>query len=428
MKASLKILNGVDKGREFWMDSSMNVGRSSDNDIILSDETVSRQHVQIIKTKSGYGLKSLSPKDNVKVDGEAVGTCSLGGRHKIQVGRVLMRFKLTDPALKNSAASSTREPVVSSPSGRSTASGASQQRSGVSQRSGVVVGSAASQHEGVALGASGASQSGVAVPVESESQGDVLEAPSKFSPVILIKILFFIGVAYAAWHVLTNIEEIEMDPIILPYKAGEEHLIDLTPYLNRVRAKALPSKLKRNNSQLMRVKLTDPPLWILWLKTLEQGDCTVDILDSNNQLLLKFKFLIKGEVDPEADRFLRMELSEKDRLARARELMARAAIIEQEEPYAAVEFYQEALDYIETVNTSSPLYFDCREKLKEPEAALDARLKNLWSEANHYRKNKSYREALGFVEQILGLVSDPASLDHQRALIHKKYILRNIKK
>jgi hypothetical protein len=150
-------------------------------------------------------------------------------------------------------------------------------------------------------------------------------------------------------------------------------------------------------------------------------------LDRQGVELLTFKFIIKGAMESRSATFKRESMSAEQVTQTAKDLMAKGEIIRKESPYEAYQYYEEAIRYLETVSTSSPLYFECRNQMKEPRMALEQHLKDLWSEANRYRKNKSYAHALTFVENILDLVKDPQNVDHQRAQIHKKHILRRVK-
>jgi hypothetical protein len=106
--------------------------------------------------------------------------------------------------------------------------------------------------------------------------------------------------------------------------------------------------------------------------------------------------------------------------------MKKASIIEKETPHEAMAFYTEALELLTSVSTSNSTYLECRRRMKVPQEVLEERTKKLWQECEDYRKNKEYAEALPFVEKILDLLPDTSSLEHQKALIHKKYILQKI--
>ena len=233
--------------------------------------------------------------------------------------------------------------------------------------------------------------------------------------------------ALIAFVVTRSIDHLEIPSVVFPYKAGEEKLIDFEGYLKRFKINQRPVSLELDQPLVMRAQLDPPPLNILWFKTLEQGQCNVTLMDQGGNKLLLFKFIIKGAIESRSVEFKRENMSADQVTDMAKELMAKGEIIRRESPYEAYQYFEEAIRYLETVSTSSPLYFECRNQMKEPREALEQHLKDLWSEANRYRKNKSYARALTFVENILDLVKDPHNIDHQRAQIHKKHILLRVK-
>jgi len=67
----LYVLNGLDVGRSFQLKEGRNtVGRSYENDITLRDETVSRQHLRIVKETDRYFVIDLESKNGTFFSGK----------------------------------------------------------------------------------------------------------------------------------------------------------------------------------------------------------------------------------------------------------------------------------------------------------------------------------------------------------------------
>jgi pSer/pThr/pTyr-binding forkhead associated (FHA) protein len=66
----LYVLNGPDAGRSFPFQEGINrIGRSLENDIVLQDETVSRQHLQIVRRSDRYFITDLGSSNGTSLQG-----------------------------------------------------------------------------------------------------------------------------------------------------------------------------------------------------------------------------------------------------------------------------------------------------------------------------------------------------------------------
>ncbi|MCL2650259.1 MAG: FHA domain-containing protein [Candidatus Azobacteroides sp.] len=70
------------------------IGKSEDNDIILSDPTVSRSHAQIIFTDSGFEIHDLQSSNGTIVNDSYVESAELKNKDVIQLGQVAIKFYL----------------------------------------------------------------------------------------------------------------------------------------------------------------------------------------------------------------------------------------------------------------------------------------------------------------------------------------------
>lgn len=79
------------------------IGRSRENDLVLLDHTVSRQHAQISKTQEGYLLTDLGSFNGTKVNGESIQSTLLKNRDKIRIGITKLIFLAEEGQAKSMA-------------------------------------------------------------------------------------------------------------------------------------------------------------------------------------------------------------------------------------------------------------------------------------------------------------------------------------
>jgi len=67
----LYVLNGLDIGGSFQLKEGVNtIGRAFENDIVLKDKTVSRQHLRIVKQADRYLVTDLESKNGTFFSGK----------------------------------------------------------------------------------------------------------------------------------------------------------------------------------------------------------------------------------------------------------------------------------------------------------------------------------------------------------------------
>ena len=92
-KCKLVVLGGPDAGKELVVDRDLiRVGQKSDNDLVLSDKTVSRYHFEIFRDKDGYLLKDLNSTNGVLYQGSRVKEVFLASGAVIKVGTTQIKF------------------------------------------------------------------------------------------------------------------------------------------------------------------------------------------------------------------------------------------------------------------------------------------------------------------------------------------------
>ncbi len=76
----------------------LSIGRSPDNDIVLSDLLVSRRHAQLIQSAGGWEIADLDSDNGTHVNGRRVSRCPVGASDVIGIGHQL--FRLVDGLLE----------------------------------------------------------------------------------------------------------------------------------------------------------------------------------------------------------------------------------------------------------------------------------------------------------------------------------------
>lgn len=103
MGFSLTISEGKDRGREYtFSQPEVCIGRTAENDLVLTEAGVSRRHVKIREEGGQYFVEDLGSANGTKVNGEAVTENQLSDGDSIQVGPVVFAFAAIPDAGENS--------------------------------------------------------------------------------------------------------------------------------------------------------------------------------------------------------------------------------------------------------------------------------------------------------------------------------------
>ncbi|MBI4859221.1 MAG: FHA domain-containing protein [Candidatus Riflebacteria bacterium] len=90
----LLALSGPDGGKTFTIQRSpVQVGHGAENDICLTDETVSRVHLSIEDTPDGHRIKDLGSTNGTRVNGVPVVDALLLPGADIALGETTLRFQ-----------------------------------------------------------------------------------------------------------------------------------------------------------------------------------------------------------------------------------------------------------------------------------------------------------------------------------------------
>ncbi len=79
------------------------IGRSENNDMTVTDVSISRHHAQILHDQSGnFRILDLNSKNGVLVNGKKIAEEFLEEGNQVELGDVIFRFSLSDPELQES--------------------------------------------------------------------------------------------------------------------------------------------------------------------------------------------------------------------------------------------------------------------------------------------------------------------------------------
>ncbi len=82
------ILSGTHKGLTKAMGGRMRIGKAQDNDLVLTDDTVSRHHCELIRSPEGIHIRDLDSTNGTRVDGTRIREATVQPGSVVKVGEV----------------------------------------------------------------------------------------------------------------------------------------------------------------------------------------------------------------------------------------------------------------------------------------------------------------------------------------------------
>jgi pSer/pThr/pTyr-binding forkhead associated (FHA) protein len=99
--AMLIIHRGANRGERFLINSpETSIGRSSDNDVVLDDVTVSRKHANIRRAGERFELIDLGSLNGTYVNNNSIARATLTSGDEIQFGKFHMLFVQNNQIVK----------------------------------------------------------------------------------------------------------------------------------------------------------------------------------------------------------------------------------------------------------------------------------------------------------------------------------------
>ena len=91
---TLRVMSGNDQGKVIELNRpTTSVGRGADQMLVIADIAVSRRHVQIQMTSTGYRLQDMGSPNGTMVNGKRVNEVQLMDGDQIELGNSLLRFE-----------------------------------------------------------------------------------------------------------------------------------------------------------------------------------------------------------------------------------------------------------------------------------------------------------------------------------------------
>jgi pSer/pThr/pTyr-binding forkhead associated (FHA) protein len=90
--ARIKVIEGASLEEYSIKQEKVVIGRTENNDIMIPNSTISRNHCEISKTESGFKIKDLNSGNGIKVNNKKVSSKTLNSGDIILIGKVKLQF------------------------------------------------------------------------------------------------------------------------------------------------------------------------------------------------------------------------------------------------------------------------------------------------------------------------------------------------
>jgi len=87
------VLSGNHKGTSKVVGGRLTIGKAADNDLVLSDDTVSRHHCEIVRAPDGLHVRDLDSTNGTKIDGTRIREAMVQPGSVLKVGEVEIQFR-----------------------------------------------------------------------------------------------------------------------------------------------------------------------------------------------------------------------------------------------------------------------------------------------------------------------------------------------
>ena len=87
------VLSGAHKGAQHPVGGRLTIGKAPDNDLVLSDDTVSRHHCELVRSPDGLHVRDLGSTNGTKIDGTRVREATLPPGGVLTIGEVEVAFR-----------------------------------------------------------------------------------------------------------------------------------------------------------------------------------------------------------------------------------------------------------------------------------------------------------------------------------------------
>jgi transcriptional regulator with GAF, ATPase, and Fis domain len=93
-RCALVVLSGAARGLERTIDADLfRIGKSPDNDLVLGDDTVSRNHCEVVRDERGFLVRDLGSTNGTRLDGAEIKEAYLTPGSVLTVGKVELKLR-----------------------------------------------------------------------------------------------------------------------------------------------------------------------------------------------------------------------------------------------------------------------------------------------------------------------------------------------
>ena len=412
-KAKLRIINSRLSGKEFVLpDHAVTVGRSSENDFAIPDQSVSRQHVRAEFDGENCVLTDLDSHNGIVLSGETLRRVMLREGDRFELGDVAIEFS-TFPAEEAPAAGGPPSgdqdfsPVI--PEGYALA----EPNTLPSERpvlvddlfgpGGVAKAEAGAEEEAAVSGARGAAK-------------------------YLFVLLAIIGVGAVAWRLAgRGAPEENVKPVMV--KAGEVKVIDLgintrtrggrvETYIDH--REVYYEKHFEDGVAILDVEVTNSKRGVGFIAVVEGLDIgrETDVkLTGPGGRRCTVRILVRGEAPK---RLKHERLSDADRtLLGERKIAGGRTALKTGHLYLALKRFREARELLEPVRSGEggKLRREADEACRSADNALDEKFKDIKFQAVALFREKDDRGVARQIEKLRNLIPDSDDLRHKKLQI-----------
>jgi transcriptional regulator with GAF, ATPase, and Fis domain len=93
-RCALVVMSGQSRGVERTIDTdAFRIGKSPDNDLVLADDTVSRNHCEVVRDERGFLVRDLGSTNGTRLDGGEIREAYLTPGSVLTVGKVELKLR-----------------------------------------------------------------------------------------------------------------------------------------------------------------------------------------------------------------------------------------------------------------------------------------------------------------------------------------------
>ncbi len=89
------VLSGAHRGSSKVVGGRLTIGKAADNDLVLTDDTVSRHHCEIVRAPDGLHVRDLDSTNGTRIDGTRIREAMIQPGSILKVGEIEIQFKPT---------------------------------------------------------------------------------------------------------------------------------------------------------------------------------------------------------------------------------------------------------------------------------------------------------------------------------------------